>query len=346
MTKHVRRLTLLVAALGMLPMSIANADTSSEEILQGFGVSKGEIEQLENGEILAYSDEQYEFTKRELSADAMIRVNADMSAIMQALQDDPTLIPRDVTTDSGLVQSEADFDGVEFVEADIDEVEKLFAAKPGKKLNFSNSEYATLRQLLKPYRSAGTADKLKAASDAMRVILIGRYNEYRAKGLSGIAGYQRSRRKQVDVGAELQLTTDAFKPFENDFPEFVKVMSAYPDGADCCEHVFRWVKVKIRKRPAFALSHTIIQANDEFALITERVYYVNAQLNSVQITTAWLPYAEGGYLGLAMSASADILDSTMGRLLRPIGRNKAKDLVTGVMQETRADLETLSESPE
>lgn len=93
----------------------------------------------------------------------MIRVNADMSAIMQALQDDPTLIPRDVTTDSGFVQSESDFDGVEFVEADIDEVEKLIAAKPGKKLNFSNSEYATLQHLLRPYKSASTADKLKAA---------------------------------------------------------------------------------------------------------------------------------------------------------------------------------------
>ena len=77
--------------------------------------------------------------------------------------------------------------------------------------------------------------------------------------------------KMVDVGAELQLSTDAFKPFENDFPEFVKVMYAYPEGADCCEHVFRWVKVKIRKRPAFALSHTIIQANDEFALDATRV---------------------------------------------------------------------------
>lgn len=64
----------------------------------------------------------------------------------------------------------------------------------------------------------------------MRVILIGRYNEYHAKGLSEIAGYQRSGRKQVDVGAELQLATDAFKPFENDFPEFVKVMSAALSG--------------------------------------------------------------------------------------------------------------------
>lgn len=43
-------------------------------------------------------------------------------------------------------------------------------------------------------------------------------------------------------------------------------------------------------------------------------------------------------MGVAMSASADILDSMMGKMLRPLGRNKAQDLVTDVMTEVRADL--------
>ena len=45
------------------------------------------------------------------------------------------------------------------------------------------------------------------------------------------------------------------------------------------------------------------------------------------------------YMGLAMSASADILDSMMGKMLRPLGRNKAQDLVTDVMTEVRTELE-------
>ena len=41
----------------------------------------------------------------------------------------------------------------------------------------------------------------------------------------------------------------------------------------------------------------------------------------------------------AMSASADILDSVMGRMLRPVGRNLAKDMVTDAMEDIRQDLE-------
>ena len=55
----------------------------------------------------------------------------------------------------------------------------------------------------------------------------------------------------------------------------------------------------------------------------------------MQLTVLWLPYEEGGSVGLAMSASADILDSVLGRMLRPVGRNKAKDMVTETMLEIK-----------
>lgn len=175
----------------------------------------------------------------------------------------------------------------------------------------------------------------------MRAVLIKRYNDYRASGLKGIARYARSKSKKVDVGAELQLTTDTLKPFEGDFPEFVRVMMGYPLGAACCQHLFRWVKVRISKRPGFALSHTIVRTTDDYVILAERVFYVSNQLNSLQITTVWLPYEGGGHLGLAMTASADILDSMVGRMLRKVGRNKARDIVADVMKETKADLESL-----
>ena len=40
-----------------------------------------------------------------------------------------------------------------------------------------------------------------------------------------------------------------------------------------------------------------------------------------------------------MSASTDLLDSILGRVLRPLGRNKAKDIVSEIMQEIKAELE-------
>ena len=226
----------------------AHAQMSGEEMLEGFGLTPGEIERLEQGEVLAYSDEEFEYSKREMSADAMVQVDTTHEAILRALQEDATLIPVKLLMQYTSIDSEADFDGVEFTAEEYGEVEKLFGAKVGKDFNLSNDEYALVQQMLKPHRKATRAQQIQAASDAMRAILIGRYNAYRASGLGAIEGYERSKRKMVDVGAELQLTNDAAKAFEEDFPEFVRLLYGYPEGAECCEHEFRWLKVRIRKR--------------------------------------------------------------------------------------------------
>ena len=338
MTQTRRRCFVVLIALA-LHVPASQADQRSQEILDGFEISAKEIARLDDGEILSYSDEEFEFTKRELAADALIRVDAGMDSILEALQDDPTLIPRDLVITAQVIEATSDFDAVGFSAADMDEVEKLFSAKPGKTLNFSNDEFALIEKRLGPHRNASAAEKVDAASAVMREILLARYNAYRENGLAGVAGYDRSTRKRVDVGAELKLTNDAAKVFEDQFPEFVKVMVAYPEGAECCEHIFRWFKAKIRKRPVFALSHTVLRVQDDIVMIMERVYYSSSQLNSLQINTTWVPFEDGGYLGLTTSASADILDSALGRMLRPIGRNKAIDIVEGVMEETKADLE-------
>ena len=322
-----------------LSLSAAQAATGSAEILEALHVSPANIERLENGEILASSDAAYESTKRELSADAMAIIGSDLNAVLEALRESTTLIPVKTVLDHAEIFTEADFADVKFTEAEFSEVKTLFDAKPYKEMNLSNSENAMLLQQLQPYRNNDRASKITAASDAMRALLIARYNEYQAKGLDGIPRYRRSKRKQIDLGRALQMTTGTFEPFEEDFPEFVHVMGAYPIGSECCEHHFRWLKVEIRKRPAFALAHTIIQKTDDFILLTERHYYISNTLNSVQITLAWLPYGEGTVMGIAISASADILDSVLGRALRPLGRNKAKDLVEDAMRDISAELQ-------
>lgn len=334
------RTRIAVVVTCLFSAAVTHAEVKGDKLIEGYGLSESEVEQLEQGDVLAYSDEEYEFSKREMAVDAMAFVDTSHEMVLKALQDDATLIPVKLLKSYATISDESDFDDVAFTAEEHDEVEELFGSKIAKEFNFSASEQAFLQQTLAPAGSGTRDEKIAAASDAMRAILIGRYKAYRENGLSAIEGYQRSKRKVVDVGAELQLTNDAAKAFEGDFPEFVRLMYAYPEGAECCEHSFRWLKVRIRKRIAFALSHTMIQATDDFALITERYYFVSNTLNSVQITVLWLPYGdEGGSMGLAVSASADILDSIMGRMLRPVGRNLAKDMVTEVMQDVKDELE-------
>lgn len=324
--------------LVLIPSGLVVADVTGKTFVDGLEVSDEDVKRLESGEVLAFSDAEYENTQRELAADSMVLVKADLAAVHEALVEETTIIPGKLIQDSGIIHDESDFEGVAFAAEDLEEVDKLFKAKPGKDYNFSKDEFALLQEVLAPSRRADESQRIEAASSAFRQILIARYRDYRARGLAGISGYMRSKRKTVDVGYELQLTTNAFKAFEDEFPEFVRTAVAYPEGEACCEHYFRWLKVRITKRPTFALAHTIVQRTEDFVLLNERHYYVGHTLNSAQITLAWVPYGEDTYMGLGVSASADILDSTLGRMLRPVGRNKAKDMVSEAMEEIRDDL--------
>ncbi len=337
-----RAICVLTLAFGP---STVGAETITEGLLQGFEVTDEEIRQLENGEVLAFSDSSFEYSKRELAADAMVIVNADHNAVLEAMDEDSTIIPVKYLISHRQVFTDADFDEVRFGEEDFKEVQRFFGKKLGKSLNLSTAEQARVEEIVAPHRDSPPTEQIEAASAAMRAVLVSRFNAYIESGLSGVTPYDRSKRKQVDVGAELKLTNDAALAFDDEFPEFVELLTRYPSGADCCRHEFRWLKVRLNKRPAFALSHTMMQSSDDFALITERYFYVSNSLNSAQITVMWLPYEEGGSLGLAVSASADVLDSVLGRMLRPVGRNMARDLVTGSMQDVKTMLEERSRPP-
>jgi hypothetical protein len=322
----------------------AHAEGVGEEIAEGLGLSNDEISRMEDGEVLAFSDAAYENTDRELAADAIILVDKSVEEILAELDSETSLLPDKILLGDGRISSEADFAAVGFTDSEFETVEDLFKAKAGEDFNLSKSEFTAVKARLDAHRKSDRAGKIAAASDAIRDVLVERYKKYQADGLDGIDTFQRPRNKQWDSGKELRLITEAFEAFSDEFPEYVHEIQNYPATNGCCEHEFRWLKLKIRKQPVFVLTHKIQQASAEFILITERFFYVsNSVLNSVQVTLAWLPYGEGTYMGVAVSASSDILDSTMGRLLRPLGRNKAKDFVSEVMEEIQSDLEENAE---
>ena len=315
-------------------------------MLEGLNVSASEIEGLEQGDILSFSDEAYESTARDLAADAVVLVDTDAEAVIKMLEGAVSVLPDKKVLDHSEIRGETDFEKVAYNESEYDEVSRLFKAKPGKDFNFSAAEYKLLKTTLNPVRNGSKAEKVEAASTAIRDILTARYNSYRTKGLEGIDSYERSRGKVIDVSEELLFATKTFEPFKSEYPAFYEVLENYPSGADCCEHKYRWLKLDVRDQPTFVLTHTIIQKTQDYILYTERFYFVNSTLDSLQVTLSWLPYDEDTYMGLAMSASTDILDSIMGRMLRPLGRNKAKKLVTGVVDDIRDALQKVDSAAE
>ena len=330
----------VVCALLLSLAITGRADTlSGEEVLDALEVPENDRQQLEDGGVIAYDGQQYEGTERELAADAIVLLDKSLDEIVEEMREVGSIIPIKYLVEYQEITSLDDFNGVALTNDEIKEADKLLRAKRSKNLNLSDEEIALLNKAGSEAKRLNTAGRVAAASEALRQILIGRYQSYQESGLKGIPVYQRSKRKAISIGDELTFTTETFAPFEPEFPEYYRLMHDFPEGADCCEHIFRWMKVELRDRPSFALTHTFIQRTDDFLLITERHYYVTHTINSVQVTVSWIPYADGTYMGLAVSASTDVLETMMGKMLRGVGRDKARDLVTDVLVEFRQEME-------
>jgi hypothetical protein len=337
--------TLIIAQLlAMLSVGLVQAATpTGEEILKGLNASPKEVAKLDQGGVVNFSGESWEKTKRELAADSVVVINKPLKDVLEKTLDDASLVPANKILDSGDIRTLEDFSGIVFTADDRDkkEAERILSAKTGKDLNLSKDEIRQIQSRAgKLKRDAPDSERLAVASGAMRDILIARYQAYQEKGLAGISPYARSKKKSVSIGDELRLTTEMHTPIEENFPEYYSTLVNYPENADCCEHRFYWLKVKMVKRPAWALVHRITLVGEDFALVTERYFYTTHSLNSLQITVAWLPYGDGGtYLGLATSASADILTGFKGKILRAVGRDKAGELVGGVLEDVQKELE-------
>ena len=143
----------------------------------------------------------------------------------------------------------------------------------------------------------------------------------------------------MDAGKELRLTNEQLFPVKQFLPAYYDTLVNYPASADCCEHSFMWMKLKVASRPLFALVHRVTLVGEDFASITERFLYATHTLNSLQVLVVWLPFEDGTYMGFATSGSADMLSGFKGSLLRSVGRGAASDAVDEVVTDVRDDLE-------
>ena len=143
MTRFLHYSTVTLVLLYALQLRTAHAEADGSQILDGLHVTPEEVERLKNGAIIAFSDEAYESTKRELSADAVVLVESDLTEVLNTLRANTTLIPTKVILDDADINSDEDFANIRYEESEFKEVERLFKAKPGKKYNFSGSEYET-----------------------------------------------------------------------------------------------------------------------------------------------------------------------------------------------------------
>jgi len=337
-----------ILILGLIaPTGHAENIPDGKELLEALGTSSSDIAKLESGSVVQFNGAKYEMSSRELATDATVLIKRKIPVVLSQLEESDSIVPSRKILASGKLSGDGDFSGIFYEDSEKDnaEVTKLINAKPGSDFNFSKEEWDWVQQHLSGAGKQDAAKQRQLASEAMQHIMQQRYLAYRDKGLEGISPVLRKRGKELDVSEDFRKTNATHQPTEVWFPEYYKVLTSYPEGQDCCTHTFRWLKVKIAKRPTFALTHSIIQEGDDYLLYTERFYYLDNAGNYGQVVLAWLPYADDTYMGLAMSANTEVLDSLLGKMLRSLGRNMAGDLVGDVLEDIKTDLEA-GETPD
>ncbi len=189
----------------------------------------------------------------------------------------------------------ADFAGLALEPNGEEEAKAFLNAEPGGNLNLAKKEIAAF-QALKSQPEAYKNSK-KQVEAPLKSMLLARYQAYRAKGLPGIAPYDRGDGEQLSPGQELTLATNEAKVLRKTVPSFHKILLNYPAiEAKGFEDRFYWVNIEVFGRPTLILMHKMLLSIEGAYVASERHYYASHDYNSLQTVAGVLPVEEGTVL--------------------------------------------------
>jgi hypothetical protein len=194
-------------------------------------------------------------------------------------------------------------------------------AKPGDALNASTAELDALKK---------AADGPAAMQEALRKILLARYQAYKASGLAGIAPYDRGGGRTGDPAADLRKASEATKILAKYMPTFQKALLDYPKSTvPGVQEKFFWTKCVIQDVLTFVLSHVMVAADGASRAAAKREYYVSAGYNAEQTVAGFLP-VQGGTVAVSnVHAFTEQVTGMGGSMKRSIGSR----VMAGKMKE-------------
>ncbi len=192
-------------------------------------------------------------------------------------------------------------------------VEKFRKAKAGDDLNLSQDEIDTLQKLGKDPE----VDKVEAAIHAA---LLARMKSYQAKGLAGIAPYQRSHDELRSAAEDLKLASLATKAIKQITPDAYRLLLEYPSSIpEGTQETYRWGYLEAHDEPTIVLTHNLYIPEGETWIVVQRQFYVSEGYNSEQAIAAFVPVSEGTVVFYINRTSTDQVSGFGGGAKRSIG---------------------------
>ncbi|HSO18258.1 MAG TPA: hypothetical protein VLT88_02300, partial [Desulfosarcina sp.] len=104
-------------------------------------------------------------------------------------------------------------------------------------------------------------------------------------------------------------------------------------------HRYFWAKQTEADRPLFVLKHWILDIQPDYALITERRFYLSHSLNSLQIVIGCLPHGDGTLVVLLNQAFTEKVNMKIGQTIaKAIGHREVEKNIRPIFEDLRSAL--------
>jgi hypothetical protein len=215
------------------------------------------------------------------------------------------------------------------------ETQRYLDAAPGDTLNLSAAEIASFAAL----KASGAGQP--QVEDAVRQLLLARYQAYRDKGLAGIAPYARGKDKVSQPADDLRRATEAAKGIKKYTPVFYDALMNYPQGlpAGLTQHFF-CIRYAMSGRPNFALRQRLAMPVDDAYVVADRDFYVSSGYNDTQAVAGLLPVESGTVVVYLARTTTDQLGGFGASAKQSIGRGMMAKQISQIFEKARAGLKS------
>jgi hypothetical protein len=306
-----------------------------DELMADFGFAKDDVQRVRNGELVKTTTK--ETSNREIAAVMVFLVEAPVKTLISMFEAGGGL------RNDAQVQAVTEIDGDGTVDAldavvlepDGDkEAERYLEAEPGDGLNLSAPEITAFRAL-----KTGGGGRTQVEAELRRQLLA-RHQDYRAKGLAGIAPYARGKDEQTQPAEGLRRATEAAAGIKRYAPALHDALLNGPQGRPAgLEQRFFCIRYAMSGRPTFTLRHRLAMPVEDAYVLADREYYVSHDYNEMQAIAGLLP-VEGGTAVLYLNrTTTDQLGGFGASAKQAIGRKMMANQISEIFEKSRAAFE-------
>lgn len=322
----------------LISVTGANAnDEFIDDAINELGFDTAQRAELESGKIISVGLPDLELQPTELAVGAvMMLVRRPLATVSDVFLREETFRVNAKILDFGEIGDrnagreglDAVFSRIGYTAAESEEAGKLLKVKPGKQFNFSQEEIDRFRSIQSTDRQV-----LVESSGVVAGLMQNRYLDYFAGGLPAVEPYARTSGSYASPQTELSTAFSASKLVQKYFPTFFTSLSEFPAQLpENTESRFYWIKRLADDRPAFALSHRLVERTANHTVVMDLQYYVQHSYNSMFTLIACVPVGENTLVLSGVRLFTDRVTGFASGTRKKIGRKHVAEATSEYFQ--------------